>query len=126
MTKINAVTTYREAIEQLQIAEEAIDQAHAMLLDLKLNNWIEAGCGRYRQTLGRYRQTPGSAYDIVHGLLEDLKNAACPECGEPLADNIACLEQRCPSLLSAEDECVRDEAQYEFAMEKRREEREGR
>ena len=119
MTKINAVTTYREAIEQFRIAEEAIDQAHAMLLDLKLDNWIEAG-------RGRYRQTPGSAYDIVHGLLEDLKNAACPECGEPLADNIACLEQRCPSLLSAEDECVRDEAQYEFAMEKRREEREGR
>ena len=87
----NVINTWNEAAEQLQIAADAIDQAHAMLRDLKLHNYIETGRGPYRQTLN-------SAYGIVNGLLCDLKNSACPDCGAPLAENVACLENRCPEV----------------------------
>jgi hypothetical protein len=86
-----AITSYREAAEQLQIAAEAIDQAHAMLRDLNIHNYIETGRGPYRQTLN-------SAYGIINGLLQDLINSTCPDCGKPLADNIDCLEDRCPEV----------------------------
>jgi hypothetical protein len=119
MKLISAITTYREAVEQLQLAANAIDQAHAMLKDLELDNYIDTGHGMYRQTVK-------SAHRIVDGLLEDLKQAGCPDCGKRLADNIDCLENRCPDVLSAEDERTRDEAQYEAAMEKRWEVQEGR
>jgi hypothetical protein len=86
--KTPAAVTYREALQQLRAAEEAIDQAHAMLRDLNLHDWIETGRGPYRQTLN-------SAYGIVHGLCEDLQNVLCPECGQPMAERTDCLEQRC-------------------------------
>ena len=118
-TKVNSLNTYREAVQQLQTAVDAIDQAHAMLKDLKLDTYITAGYGPRRQTVR-------SLYFDAEGLLEDLKNAACPDCGRPMAENLDCLEDRCPDVLSAEDELIRDEAQYEAAMEKRWEVQEGR
>lgn len=86
--KTAAVETYREALQFLAAAEEAIDQAHAAVRDLGLHHWIETGRGPYRQTLN-------SAFGIVHGLLEDLKNVQCPECGQPMADRPVCLENQC-------------------------------
>lgn len=86
------ITTYREAEEQLRIAADALDQAHAMLRDLKLDDYITTGRGQRHQTVK-------SAYGIIEGLLDDLKTAACPDCGKPMADNTACIENRCPELL---------------------------
>jgi phage FluMu protein Com len=111
---MSAITTYREAIEQLKIAEEALDQAHAMLRDLNLHNYIDTGRGPYRQTVS-------SAFDIVNGLLKDLQKARCIECDKPLAENEVCLESKC-----AEVERLREEARYEAATEKTWEERTGR
>ena len=91
MKLISAITTYREAVEQLEIAAAAIDQAHSMLKDLKLDTYITAGYGPRRQTIR-------SLYFDAESLLEDLKNAACPECGLPLAENLDCLEDRCPAV----------------------------
>jgi hypothetical protein len=86
------MTIYNEAIGQLQAAADAIDQAHAMLRDLKLHNYIETGRGPYRQTLN-------SAYGIVSGLLEDLQNVTCPDCGKPMAADSDCMANRCPEVI---------------------------
>jgi hypothetical protein len=90
MKLISAITTYREAVEQLQIATDAIDQAHSMLKDLKLDNCIQTGYGS--------RRTIRAVSFDVESLLEDLKRLACDDCGQPLAENIACLEGRCPAV----------------------------
>ena len=91
MTTETAESTWRDAIEQLLIAANAIDQAHAMIRDLNLHNYIETGRGPYRQTLN-------SAFGIVIGLLRDLQEVICPECSNPMAENPACLAGNCPTL----------------------------
>lgn len=92
--------TLREAVEQLEIAEVAIDQAHAMLKDLKLHDYIQSGMKRTIKTVSL----------DVSGLLEDLKNVRCPDCNEPMADNLACLEDRCPTLAESMEALAEMEA----------------
>jgi len=87
--------TLREALAQMRTAEDALDQAHAMLRDLGLDKWIDTGSGPYRQTVG-------SAYEIVAALIDDLSSVKCPDCGEPMAERTACLANRCPSLVAQE------------------------
>lgn len=89
MTPEKAMERLQEAIEQMKTAAEALDQAHAMMRDLKLHNYVETGCGPYRQTLS-------SAYGIVEGLQKDMETLACMDCGQPM--NAECLAGRCPSL----------------------------
>ena len=85
MTK--AITTYNEALEQLRIAAEALDQARAMLRDIGLQH-IGSGSGPYRLTVNQLADRAEAAY-------RSLQNEECEECGKPVAENEDCLEGRC-------------------------------
>jgi hypothetical protein len=91
MKTVSRTEIYNAALEQLRIADEAMDQAHAMLKDLGLDDYVETG-------YGPRRQNARSLSLAVSGLLEDLRDVKCPDCGEPLSGNEACLANRCPSL----------------------------
>jgi hypothetical protein len=95
---MTAIKTYQEALYFLRSAEEALDQAHAQLRDLGLDKYIDTCCGQmYRN------HNVGSAHAIVEGLIENLTEVECPECGKPMAENEACLAGRCPSIPKGED-----------------------
>jgi hypothetical protein len=94
MTTVSKTDIYNDAVKELRTAADALDQAHAMLRDLGLQNWIETGKAQYRQTVG-------SASKIAMGLYEDLKNLKCPECDKPMTE--ACLDNRCPVLAEAHE-----------------------
>jgi len=84
---------HAEALEQLRIAEEALDQAHSMLKDLNLENYIQSGP---RMRSGQ--MTVADAHGVVANLMADLASVECPECGQDMSKNEACLSGHCPSL----------------------------
>jgi hypothetical protein len=92
-TNLDYLALYAEALAELRKAEEALDQAHAMLKDLNLDCYIEAGP---RMRSGR--MTVADTYSVVAGLAKDLETVACPECGNDMSANVACLSGRCLSL----------------------------
>ena len=85
--KVSAIVRYNEALEQLRIAAEALDQARAMLKDIGLQH-IGTGNGPYRLTVSQIA-------DRAEGLVRSLENEECEECGRLLAGNEVCLEGRC-------------------------------
>ena len=85
--KVSATVTYSEALEQLRIAADALDQARAMLKDIGLQH-IGSGSGPYRLTVNQLA-------DRALGAFTSLQNEECEECGTPVAQSEACLEGRC-------------------------------
>jgi hypothetical protein len=68
---------YQQALDQVRIAAEALDQAHSMLKDVKLDKHVDSGPGSLRlsiQHLSRY----------TSGLLEDMQITDCPDCEHPI------------------------------------------
>ena len=84
---VSAVTTYNEALKQLKIAAEALDQAHSMLRDINLNH-LGTGSGAYFVSIANMAQR-------AEQLVVNLQEEVCEECGNTLAENVACLEGRC-------------------------------
>lgn len=78
---------YREALEQLRIAADALDQAHSMLRDINMHH-IGTGSGPYRLSLG---QIGARAF----GLVTALENDECDECGRKVSENADCLAGWC-------------------------------
>lgn len=91
---MHAVESYREALNQLTDAVNALDQAHAALRDIDLHNYISS------KYWGRHVNLP-DAVAIADKLLFDLQNVTCPDCGQPMADAEDCLAGDCPSLRGA-------------------------
>ena len=91
MTKVNALTTYQEALSQLTDAVNALDQAHAMLKDINLHNYIDA------KLWGRPVDI-SDALNIADGLLRDLQNVRCPDCDKPMSGSEDCLSGCCPEV----------------------------
>lgn len=90
-TKQPAIATYREAVSEIQNAVNALDQAHAMLKDIDLHNYIAT------KVWGRFANIQ-DAVNLADGLLRDLQNATCPDCGKPMAEAEDCLLGHCPNL----------------------------
>ena len=88
---MSAVAKYNEALSQLIDAVNALDQAHAMLKDIDLHNYIST------KTWGRHVSML-DAVAIADKLLFDLQNATCPDCGKPFAENEECLSGVCPEI----------------------------
>lgn len=88
---MSAVEKYNEALSQLIDAVNALDQAHALLKDIDLHNYIAT------KTWGRHINL-SDAVNIADGLLRDLQNATCPDCGKPFAANEDCLSGACPEI----------------------------
>ena len=88
---MSAVAKYNEALSQLIDAVNALDQAHAMLKDIDLHTYIQTrACGRLTSLK--------EAVDIADGLLRDLQNVTCPDCGKPMAESEECLSGVCPEI----------------------------
>jgi hypothetical protein len=91
ITKIastDPVATYNQAIRFLEEACEAIDQAHACLKDVDMDQTI------YTRTWGRFVSVL-DAVRMVDKLLEDARGARCDDCGQLLAGNARCLRGNC-------------------------------
>lgn len=87
----SAVKTYEEAVSQLIDAVNALDQAHSMLKDIDLHTYIST------QHWGRHFNI-ADAVNIADGLLRDLQNVVCPDCGKPMAEAEECLAGACPEI----------------------------
>jgi hypothetical protein len=88
----SAITTYKEAVSELINAVNALDQAHSMLKDIGWDNYIST------KTWGRH-VCIDEAVEIADGLLRDLQNIVCPECGKLMAESEDCLSGCCPDLV---------------------------
>jgi hypothetical protein len=88
---LDYLALYAEALAELRKAEEALDQAHSMLKDLNLDCYIEAG-------LRGHKLTVANVHALVDALETDLEHVQCPECGNDMSANVACLSGHCPSL----------------------------
>lgn len=89
---MSALTTYKEAISELITAVNALDQAHSMLKDIDLHHYITTGYTYHRLNVQ-------DAVNIADGLLRQLQNVECPECGNPMAESEDCLSGCCPELV---------------------------
>lgn len=94
---------YLEAIDQATIAFEALDQAHSRLKDIHLDQYVESGQGPYRLSI---RQLVGHA----EGFLEELKNAECLDCQDPVLRHtrergcdVVHADGRCPCQFGAKE-----------------------
>lgn len=88
---MKAITTYNEAISELITAVNALDQAHSMLKDIDLHDYIDSGYS-YR------RLNVKDAVNIADGLLRALQDVRCPDCDTPMAESEDCLSGCCPEL----------------------------
>jgi|KBSMisStandDraft_5_1062788.scaffolds.fasta_scaffold2781228_2 hypothetical protein len=91
ITKIQSadpVATYNQAIRFLEEAVEALDQAHACLKDVGMDQVIST------KTWGRYVSLL-NAVALTDKLLDDARSARCEDCGMLLAGNARCLQQTC-------------------------------
>lgn len=87
----SAVATYKEAVSFLIDAVNALDQAHALLRDIDLHQYISTkSWGRHVNLL--------DAVAIADKLLYDAQHVTCEECGKPMAESEDCLSGRCPEL----------------------------
>jgi hypothetical protein len=91
---MKATTTYNEAISELITAVNALDQAHSMLKDLDLHNYVTSGYS-YRHLNVK------DAVNIADNLLRALQNVKCPDCDKPMGESEACLSCCCPEVLAA-------------------------
>lgn len=90
-TKQSARATYEEAVSFLTDAVNALDQAHSLLKDLDLHQYISTKLwGRHASLL--------DAVAVVDKLLYDAQNVVCEECGKPMAESEDCLSGHCPEL----------------------------
>lgn len=87
----SAVATYNEAVSQLIDAVNALDQAHALLKDIDLHQYIST------KTWGRHVSLL-DAVAIADKLLYDLQNVTCEYCGKPMAESEDCLSDHCPEI----------------------------
>src|SRR4029434_8689225 len=90
-TKTSAVEIRAEAGLELQKAVNALDMAHALLKDIDWHKYVST------KTWGRY-VTLKEAVEIADGLLRDIQNIECPECGKPMGESEDCLSGHCPEL----------------------------
>lgn len=97
-TKVSAIVIYNEALGQLQIAADALDQARSMLKDIGLQH-IGSRSGPYRLTVSQLADRAEEAF-------RSLQNEECEECGKPVAENEDCLEGRCPEIVPVKREEV--------------------
>lgn len=91
---MSAITTYREAVSQLIDAVNALDQAHALLKDIDLHNYVMT------RVWGRPMNL-SDAVNIADGLLRDAQNLTCPDCGKPMTESEDCLSGHCPEITGA-------------------------
>jgi hypothetical protein len=89
--KTPALEIYKEAVDEMTNAVNALDQALSMLRDIDLDNYIST------KIWGRYVSLR-DAVDIANRLLSDLQNVKCMDCGKPMAASEECLSGNCPSL----------------------------
>ena len=88
---MSAVAKYNEALSQLIDAVNALDQAHAMLKDIDLHNYVGAKLWGKPANLN-------DAVNLADGLLRDMQNITCPDCGKPMAESEECLSGVCPEI----------------------------
>lgn len=88
---MSAVEKYNEALSQLIDAVNALDQAHDMLKGIDLHTYIDT------THWGRHFNLK-DAVNIADGLLRDLQNVTCPDCGKPMAEAEECLSGACPEI----------------------------
>lgn len=69
------IETFREAVRQLTVAVEEIDQAHATLRDVGLHNYAASKVRNQR------RLNLEELYDHAESLLRDLEGSECDACG---------------------------------------------
>ncbi|HLG97111.1 MAG TPA: hypothetical protein VKX49_12430 [Bryobacteraceae bacterium] len=73
MPKTTRYELWKQSIEQLQQAIDALDQAHATMKSIGLED-VDNGCG------GAYRATIKSVCGNAESILEELRTADCDEC----------------------------------------------
>lgn len=90
------VTTYNEAVAFLRAAVDNLDQAHAALKDINLDQYVSTRVhGHYASLL--------DAVAMADKLLEDVLAARCEECGRLLRDNELCLSEQCHVVPAHDD-----------------------
>jgi hypothetical protein len=71
------VELYREALQQLAVAMDQVDQAHATLKDLNLS-WIRSGRAPYSVDIA-------NIYDHLESIAGSLEKMDCDECGRAIS-----------------------------------------
>jgi hypothetical protein len=90
-TKQSAVEIRAEAELELQKAVNALDMAHALLKDIDWHKYVST------KSWGRHISLE-DAVEIADGLLRDIQNIECPECGKPMGESEDCLSGHCPEV----------------------------
>jgi cellobiose-specific phosphotransferase system component IIA len=83
--QMSALSTFREALLEIENAADALDQAHSSLKQLGLH--------RYRK--GAYGESIESLSEHAFELLKYLRQVKCEECDKALGENEACLNGTC-------------------------------
>jgi hypothetical protein len=94
--KVPAIDTYREALGQLRIAADALDQAHSMLRDINLHH-LGTGSGVYFVSIANMANR---ADKLITNLMEE----TCEECGKAFSLSPDCLEGPCRQTETKEEE----------------------
>ena len=76
-TKVSNLETYREALQQLSAAMDAVDQAHATLKDINLA-WVPSQSGPYGANIAK-------VYSHLESIVKTLEQIDCDECWRPVS-----------------------------------------
>jgi cellobiose-specific phosphotransferase system component IIA len=85
ITQMSALSTFREALLELENAADALDQAHSSLKQLGLHKYRKGSYGRSIELLS----------DDAFELLKYLRQVECEECGKAMGENENCLNGSC-------------------------------